>query len=116
MNHLLGHYLLGDIVRNCSNTLHLFKMLGCVIGVDHFVLDSDIVATKDQDGFATGMVKVGNIINDAINGNFGSRQTLERADSLLGGSRIDLVVCQLRLAQSQLVCIGGHLEEQQQIG
>ena len=63
-------YSLAGILGYLSHTLHLFQVLGGVVGMNHVVLDRHIVASKDQNGIATGVIKIGNVVNDSVNAHF----------------------------------------------
>lgn len=76
--------------------------------MNHFVLNSDIVATKEQDLLSTRMIKVGNIINASINAHFRSLERFDGYETLFRCIGIFLFFRQLSLAESQLVCIGRH--------
>jgi hypothetical protein len=98
--------LLRGIIGHRSDTRHLFQMLGGMIGMNHRVLNSDIISTKEKDGFTSWVVKVLDVINHSINSNFSSSQTFQGCNLICWFSRsIDW----LRLALPQLVCIGGHV-------
>lgn len=85
-------------------------MLGRMVGMNHVVLDSDIVSTKDQDGFAPRMIKTLQVVNDSVDANLGSFQSFESTEAFLCGIGINLVVLDPRLAQSELVSVGSHVQ------
>jgi hypothetical protein len=111
---LTVRYLLGVVVRHGSDATHLFQMLFGMIGVNHFVLSCGIIASKDVDGIATGMIKRENVVNDSVNDNLTPFQALQRANTIFRRSIILLFPSTTtdttgqRLALSQLVGIGGH--------
>jgi hypothetical protein len=101
-------YLLARPVRDGSNTLHLLQVLGSVVGVNHCVLNGNIVSSKEQDRLATRVIKVLNVVDDSFNDDLGSTQALDGSDSLLFGSIGGSAAKILCLALSQLVCVGRH--------
>mmetsp|Transcript_16482 Transcript_16482/g.40255 ORF Transcript_16482/g.40255 Transcript_16482/m.40255 type:complete len:242 (-) Transcript_16482:221-946(-) len=58
------------VIWDSSNSLHLFQMLACMVRVDHFVLNGNIVSTKHMNGFTSWMIKVLDIVDGSINANF----------------------------------------------
>jgi hypothetical protein len=63
-------YLLAHKVCHFAHTLHLLQMLVGMVRMNHLVLNRHIVATKDLNGIATGMVKVVEVVNDSVNAHF----------------------------------------------
>ena len=52
--------------------------------MDHFILHGNIIPTKELDNLSTRMNKVGNVIYDTIDGQFGAAETLDGAERWLG--------------------------------
>ena len=65
-------------------------MLFSVIRVDLLVLDRDIVTTKDIDGFSPWVMKVGQVVNDAVDANFGRLELIHVANAFRGGGLLGL--------------------------
>ena len=77
--------------------------------MNHLVGDSHIIATKDLDRLATGMVKVGQIVNDSINGHLVRLEVLNGDNALLRRGVIVLAIQANGLsALPELVCVGSH--------
>ena len=83
-------HLLGRVVGHFSHSLHFGQVLFRMIRVDHFVLDRDIVSTKNIDGFSPWMVKVGQVINYAVNAHFGRLELVHAANAFRGGGLLGL--------------------------
>ena len=84
-------YLLRHIIHNLSHHLHLLQMLPSMIRMDHLILNSNIIPPKEFHNLATWMDKVGNVINDPVNGNLVTLESLEGTKVWLGGVIIDEV-------------------------
>ena len=68
------------IIHNFANSLHLLQMLTGVIRMDHFVLHSDIIAAKEFDHLSARVDEVGDVVNDTVDGELGSAETLDGAE------------------------------------
>jgi hypothetical protein len=82
MNGSAAAYLLRFVVHNLSNHLHLLQMLVCMIGMDHLILHSNIISTKEFDHLTTRMDKVGNVVNNSVDGDFSALEALHCANGL----------------------------------
>mmetsp|Transcript_17805 Transcript_17805/g.32234 ORF Transcript_17805/g.32234 Transcript_17805/m.32234 type:complete len:267 (-) Transcript_17805:61-861(-) len=116
--------IVGFPVHNSTDPLHLFEMLGCVVGVDHFVLNRHIVPAKKKNGSTTGMTrgKVFHVINCSVDGNLSISQILQVSLIGIGSSREsggsvairiqDIVIFGVLvtepIAQTRLISIGCH--------
>lgn len=96
--------VLGGVVHGLADAYHLGQVVVGVVGMDHAVLDRHIVATEDLYGIATGMMKLADIVDDAINTNFGRFQTAQRTDFV--GSAAGHVRCCRRLCRRHHRCFG----------
>mmetsp|Transcript_31142 Transcript_31142/g.40274 ORF Transcript_31142/g.40274 Transcript_31142/m.40274 type:complete len:235 (-) Transcript_31142:87-791(-) len=75
-------FVFGFIIHNLSNLLHLLQVLTSMVRMDHPILHSHIITTKELDHLTTGMDKVGNIVNNSVNCNFSALEALHCANRL----------------------------------
>mmetsp|Transcript_5397 Transcript_5397/g.7810 ORF Transcript_5397/g.7810 Transcript_5397/m.7810 type:complete len:235 (+) Transcript_5397:717-1421(+) len=72
----------GFIIHNLSNILHLLQVLASMVRMDHLILNSHIIPTKELDHLTTRVDKVGNIVDDSVNCNFSALEALQSANGL----------------------------------
>jgi hypothetical protein len=108
--HTYTWYSLATVIRNGSHKGHLFQMFRGVVGMNHLVLDGTVIATKDVDRFATGMIKVGNVVNPPVDYNLIGCQRFDGSSGGGGFRRRSVIhhLLLLHLPVSQLIRIGGH--------
>mmetsp|Transcript_512 Transcript_512/g.849 ORF Transcript_512/g.849 Transcript_512/m.849 type:complete len:235 (-) Transcript_512:116-820(-) len=70
-------FVFGFIIHNLSNHLHFLQVLASMVRMDHPVLHSHIISTKELDHLTTGMDKVGNVVDNSVNSNFSSLEALQ---------------------------------------
>ena len=101
-------YLLAAPVGNLSNPLHLLQMLLGVVGMDHLVLNSDVVSSEQHNLLTSRVIKVRDVVNHTINDNFVAAEVLDVGNAVL--FRTIVVLCRggNGLALSELVGVGGH--------
>lgn len=72
-------------------------MLHGVVRVNHFILHSHVVATKELDDIPSRMGKFGDVINYTFDSNLVACQSLQRTEGRLGG--------RVYIATNGFVCI-----------
>lgn len=100
-------------VVDLADGSHLLQVLGGVVGVDHLVLDRDVVATEQQDGVPTGMLEVGKVVDGVVDDDLVSLEVLDRIDArtggLVAGGIRHLFAGQGRLLAVAKFSVGGHI-------
>mmetsp|Transcript_19342 Transcript_19342/g.53808 ORF Transcript_19342/g.53808 Transcript_19342/m.53808 type:complete len:237 (+) Transcript_19342:1477-2187(+) len=97
------------VIDELAHALHLLQMLGGVVRMHHLVLHGDIIASEQMHGFTAWMVEVGEVVDDAIDGNLMTLQCFHGRETLaLSGLRGILTDDAGRLALPQFVCVRGH--------
>lgn len=60
-------------------------MLRGVVRVNHFILHSHVIATKELDDIPSRMDEIGDVINDTFDSDLVACQSLQRTEGRLGG-------------------------------
>ncbi len=60
-------------------------MLRGMMRMDHLVLHGDVVPPEEFHHLPSRMDEVGNVVNDPVDGDFGSREAFDGSDGLGGG-------------------------------
>ena len=72
-------------IYNLSNSLHLLQMFPRMIRMNHIILNSNIIPTKELDNLSSRMDKVSNVINCAVDDDLVALERFEGSDGLGGG-------------------------------
>lgn len=102
----IDSHSLAAVVGDGPHARHSFQMLRRMVRVNHLVLDGAVVSAKELDGFATGVIKVGNVIDGTVNDDLGGAQRLDGRNANRRFGRFILYM--VPLAMSQLVCVWRH--------
>lgn len=81
-----------------------------MVRMDHSVLNSHVISTKDEDLVTSWMIKAGNVVDKSINADFRGLETFQRAQTVLDVSigMLSLVFLFESPALAQLVRVGSH--------
>lgn len=84
-----------------------------MVRMDHLVLNSHIISTKQQDGLPTRMLEAGEVVDGSVNDDLSGLNILHLRDGGLGGrvntgAREDGIIVVETLTELGVICIGCH--------